>query len=735
MALVGIDLDHCRDCDSGKIEPWAQAIIDQAGSYTEISPSGTGVRIITTGTKPGGRCRTGHVEMYAKGRYLTFTGHHVKGTPKRLLRRTKAIAKLHADLFPPPTPTPSFGLDDDEVIDKAQAAANGNKFARLWAGDTSDHAGDESAGDLALCAKLAFWCRGNREQIARLFARSGLMREKWERQDYRERTIDAALAGRTEFYTPPSRNGDLDQLGLGKSSKGKDEESQATKLVKLVLASGSDLWHCPKGTAYITLPADDHFANWSLRSRSFRTWLNRRYFRKYKRAASAQAIIDAVGVLEGHAVFDGIEQPVYVRAAQLGGTLYLDLADAEWRAVEIDSTGWRVVQSPPVRFRRASAMLPLPFPTPGNAADLRRFLNISDGDWPLVAAWLVAAMRPTGPFPVLCLFGEQGSAKSTAARVLRSLIDPNAAPIRAEPREQRDLAIAANNGWVVALDNLSHLSPWLSDALCRLSTGGGFATRTLHTDEDETIFDAQRPVIVTGIDEVTTRGDLLDRALLVQLPRIDDAARKTESAFWSAFESARPAILGGFLDGVVSGLQRLDSVNLKRPPRMADFAAWAVACRHGLGLPAKSFLTAYRQNREAANQVALESAPLTGLLISHLAIEGEFSGTVGNLLTALEITASDNDQRQRWWPRTPRRLAGDLRRLAPNLRQAGIAVEFSGRTKSGYLVTLNVHPRSPDVHHGNPENHRPGERGERGERCPQLFHVCPGGRSTRDDAG
>src|SRR5256886_5689169 len=123
-------------------------------------------------------------------------------------------------------------------------------------------------------------------------------------------------------------------------------------------------------------------------------------------------------------------------------------------------------------------MLALPVPLPGGALDdLRPFLNVADdGDYRLLVTWLLAALRPRGPYPVLVLHGEQGSAKSTTARVLRMLIDPNGAPLRAEPHDDRDLMIAATNGWIVALDNLSHLPPWLSDALCRLATGGAFAT-------------------------------------------------------------------------------------------------------------------------------------------------------------------------------------------------------------------------------------------------------------------
>src|SRR5262249_30177683 len=136
-----------------------------------------------------------------------------------------------------------------------------------------------------------------------------------------------------------------------------------------------------------------------------------------------------------------------------------------------------------------------------------------EGDWRLVVSWLLAALRPVGPYPVLVVYGEQGSAKSSLVRVLRALVDPNTAALRRPPREERDLVIAATNGWLIALDNLSHLPDWLSDGLCCLATGSGFATRELYTDADEAIFAARRPVVLNGIEEVATRGDLLDRAI------------------------------------------------------------------------------------------------------------------------------------------------------------------------------------------------------------------------------
>ena len=216
--------------------------------------------------------------------------------------------------------------------------------------------------------------------------------------------------------------------------------------------------------------------------------------------------------------------------------LYLDLCDATWRAVEIDTTGWRVIDNPPVRFRRAAGMQPLPVPVAGGSIKvLRSFLNVqSDSRLRPGGGLGTGVLRDRGPYPVLVLSGEQGSAKSTFSAILRSLLDPNTAPLRALPREDRDLFIAASNGHVLAFDNVSGLPAWISDTLCRLATGGGFAVRQLYTDQDEVLFDAARPVILNGIEEIVTRPDLADRAVFLTLQPIPEERRRPEQELWAS---------------------------------------------------------------------------------------------------------------------------------------------------------------------------------------------------------
>ncbi len=343
--------------------------------------------------------------------------------------------------------------------------------------------------------------------------------------------------------------------------------SQASILLGLVSMSGAELFHTLDGDGYVTVLVKDHTETHPIRSRAFRRWLARLFYNAEGMVANAQAVQDALGVLEGQAQHDGPQHFVSVRVAGADDAIYLDLADAGWQAVKITAAGWEVIAVPPVKFRRARGMLALPVPEPGASIEaLRTYVNVDPDGWVLMLACLIAAMRPSGPYPVLNLLGEQGTAKSTTARVLRALIDPNRAPVRSEPRDARDLMIAANNGWIINLDNISGLPTWLSDALCRLATGGGFATRELYENAEEVIFEAQRPVILNGIAEVATRSDLLDRSVVVTLPRISDDNRKAESEFWADFEAERPFILGALLDAVSLALRDLRTVRLDRLP-------------------------------------------------------------------------------------------------------------------------------------------------------------------------
>jgi hypothetical protein len=340
-------------------------------------------------------------------------------------------------------------------------------------------------------------------------------------------------------------------------------DSQATIIVELAREAGCELWRTPGGDPYITLGAGGHREHHPLVSRGCKDYLSRLFYHEMGKVPNAPTLQDAIATLGGFARFDGGEHAVHVRVGGDGDHLFLDLGDPEWHAVQITATGWSVTPSPAVRFRRPKGLLALPVPERGGSiAELRPFLNVGNDGFILMVAWLLAALRSHGPYPILVLMAEQGAAKTTTTRVLRQLIDPNEADVRRPPRNTEDLMVAATNGHLVAFDNLSRLSEELSDNLSVLATGGGFAVRQLYTNGEEHIFRAQRPIILNGIAQVATRGDLLDRSIVLSLPAIAEAMRQDEATFWAAFDAARPRILGALLDAMVVGLQRASTVQL-----------------------------------------------------------------------------------------------------------------------------------------------------------------------------
>ena len=206
----------------------------------------------------------------------------------------------------------------------------------------------------------------------------------------------------------------------------------------------------------------------------------------------------------------------------------------------------------------------MPTPEPGgNLADLKPFINCREEDWPLVVAWIIGAFSP-GPYPIMTFQGEQGTAKTTTARVLKNVVDPGHSPQRTAPRDIRDLMISASNSWCLSFDNLSDFPPWLSDGFCRLATGGGLSTRELYSDDNETILDAMRPVILNGIDSLVSRADLADRAILLELPQIENVTAAPEEDLWTAFEAAQPGILGAVFNALSAALANVHKVKLAR---------------------------------------------------------------------------------------------------------------------------------------------------------------------------
>lgn len=531
-----------------------------------------------------------------------------------------------------------------------------------------------------------------------------------------------------------------------------DDKPKQTEIVIQTVEAEADLFHDEKGDPYAMVRIGERPEAVPLRSRKFRTWTAYTFRKLHGHPVGSTSITEALTVLEGIAVSDRPQRDVSLRVAEHEGSIWLDLADAKGQAVEVTRDGWNIRSTTPagVCFTRPSAMQPLPVPEPGGrAAELRPFLNVAnDESFVLVLGWLVTALRPERPYPLLSIGGEQGVGKSTMSRMARSLVDPSKAPIRGTPQKEDDLFVAAVNAHVIAYDNLSGVPLWLSDALCRLATGGAIAKRALYTDHDETVLEAMRPIIVNGIDDIATRSDLADRCLLVTLEPIPPEARRPEDAVWAEFNAAAPRILGGILDGVVSAMARIDGVRLARLPRMADFARWATAAEPGLGLPDGAIMAAYERQRERAVDVALEASPVASAVRELLSDEkhgGKWEGTAGALLGDLNRITPEAQRHARGWPKQPNHLSAQLARAKTFLREVGVSVdtrsEGRGTERRKFLV-LSTLPLSEK---NNDRPHRPHAENMGRSSPPSIdpasppdrpqSHGADGGADAGDGAG
>jgi len=471
---------------------------------------------------------------------------------------------------------------------------------------------------------------------------------------------------------------------IGSLEKESGKKSQAESM--LDIASAIELFRSERTEPFVRVKVNEHSENWPLRSKIFKTWLCHQMFLETGKPPNTQAVEEALNVMSGNCLFGSKTHELSVRVARVGDVIYLDMGDGLWRAIEIAKEGWRIVDQPPILFRRYVAMGNHVEPIGGGTLDtLRQFLNLSnDDDWYLLLAWLVAALVPDIPHPPLVIHGEQGSAKSTCARLIGTLVDPSLAPLRSEPSDQKEWVQVADHSWLVTLDNVSRLQPWLSDALCRAVTGDALTKRELYTNDDDILYCFRRVICLTGIGVVAQRADLLDRSVLLGLEPIPPAQRQLEADILQSFENVRPAIFGALLDTLSAVLNELPNARLKKPPRMADFACIGVAVERVLGWPEGVFMRAYRANIRCQHEEAIDASSVASAVRTLMSDETAWEGSCQQLLDVLgEYVGTEGKM-----PRTARGMREALQRAAPNLRAVGIRVEFAQRTSSSRVVSL-----------------------------------------------
>ncbi len=517
---------------------------------------------------------------------------------------------------------------------------------------------------------------GNRNDSAASVAGKLLSRfpiTEWETEGWK------FLQGWNSQNKPPLSDEELrevfDSIKKREADKHNSEDrSLANKLLDGILDSDLVFFHDQYKEGYTSLTGDGREVL-KLRSKAFRQWIAKFAWDEYEKIPPSETIAGIIQTLEGIARFEGKLYELSVRIASHDNAIWYDLGKS---AVRIDSAGWKIIDTPPILFRRFPHQIEQVMPmSGGNVKVLNQFINLqAEEDKLIFLVYTIAAFIPGFPHPIFVLYGPQGSGKTTPHRLLKSLIDPSVLTELSAPDSEREFAQQASHHWYFYLDNLSSLPKWLSDAIAKACTGSGFSKRELFSDDDDIIYTFKRVMGINGINLVIESPDLLDRSILLGLERISKSKRQKEKDFWESFDKVKPTLLGVIFDTVSKTLREYPTISLVSHPRMADFASWGSAIAKALEYSPNEFLEAYNNNISQQNEAALDASPVGTALIEYMSDKDHWEGQASELLEILEKQAQELkiNIKSRDWPKDPSWLTRKLQLVYSNLAEKGITV-------------------------------------------------------------
>lgn len=460
----------------------------------------------------------------------------------------------------------------------------------------------------------------------------------------------------------------------GKSQQQEEKLTQAEILLEI--AQSAELFHDELNDAHATFDISGHREIWPVRSKHFKLWLTGQFYKQTEKAPSNEALSQALNAIEAKGLFDGTERKLNLRVAEYEGAFAYDLADLKWRVIKIIPENWKIVEQPPIIFRRHKNTAPQVEPIRGgDFRELLNFVNLKDSREKLLFLVVTASyFIPKIPHPVSVYAGEKGAAKSTTMLVQRRIVDPANRELMILPADKKELVLTLSSNYMPSFDNLEGLQNWQSDMLCQAATGGGASYRELYSNADEVIFSFLRCPALNGINLVVTRPDLLDRSIIFTLDRITPDQRQEESVFWKKFEEVKPAILGGLFDVLAKAMRIYPEFQLSSLPRMADFCRWGYAISEAIGAGGQTFLDAYYENIGRANDEAISNNPIATAVVALMLGKAKWEGTPAGLLEALEKVAEVEkiNTKSKSWPQAANALSRRLKQVKSNLLDAGI---------------------------------------------------------------
>lgn len=439
---------------------------------------------------------------------------------------------------------------------------------------------------------------------------------------------------------------------------------------------------------YVSVQMEDHRELYKIRSQKFRKWLTFHYYKATGKAPSTENMSQALSVIETKAIFEGESVTLHKRVAQNddGDKFYYDLGDSRWSVVELTPGEWKVLNDPPVLFNRNKNMKGQTLSKEGGNVHLidKHFRFGNDDLLFLFKIYVIHCFIPQIPHLISIFHGEKGSSKTTSVRKTKMIVDPSSRGLLTMPKGKEQLALILNKNYTIAFDNLEKLQSHQSELLCIASTGGGLSKRTLYTDDDETILDFKRCVVLNGINIVATKPDLLDRSILLELERIPPKERKEEAVIWKEFNNDLPNIVTGILDTVCKAMEIYPNLQLKELPRMADASKWGYAIAVAMGDSGERFLKVYKDNQRITNRETIADHPVAAAVVLLVEENYTYESSVSELLTNLEKIAMKNkiNTHSNLWPKASNVLSKRLKEVKSNLGEIGIEFTFSNTKNS-----------------------------------------------------
>src|SRR5215216_1702291 len=548
-----------------------------------------------------------------------------------------------------------------------------------------------------------------------------------------------------------------DKQGNGRKEQKKYQNAtKALDALEVIRSKCSELFVDQIGEPYAAIKVRDHIETIPIRSNHFKDWIVKAYYdyRKEQQEKSLDAaefdgkeeddnntIDDTTSPLLSNEDAAKIQTIIKLEAEELqnerklevrvagnvdsdpdanddNNIIWYDLTNRDWEIVKTTMHGWDIEKHgshfssaalPTILFKRYRNQLPQVYPSREYPPDIfSQFMDLTnlpkdDKENRILAEVYTIALfiPPDIPKTVLIPHGEQGAAKSTFQEFIKMLVDPCGALTLSFPKEVAELVQQLSHNFIAYYDNVSEIPQWISDLLCRAVTGSGFSKRVLFSDDDDFIYRFRRCVGFNGINVAATRPDLLERGLILHLKRIPEEKKRKLKHLWKQYERIKPQVLGFIFDTLVQVLNRLKEVQLKKYPRMADWAEICEVISRCLGYPENAFLNAYYKNIAAQNDKALESSLVATAIIKFIELKKEqgWKGTSNELLHDLQQVADklNIDTRSKTWPKAPNILSRRINEIITNLREVGIIIQrpVDTTTNTTLIEIRKISPESP----------------------------------------